>query len=1080
MPTFDAVSGGATTGANVASFEFSHTFAGSDRVAYVAVTSYTSDITGVTIGGVSMTLIENRGTANVEIKIYRLIAPASGAQTVSVALSPNGTGAALCLSVHGAHQTTPNGTPVFVEGTGVESTSANVSSVSTDLAAYFTAVSAHDLTATGATLANAFQDTARASFRIAASYESGVNGTSTGGFTDFADTVVAGNVAGADYTGTSDTYLNQVGPTTNYNGSGDLALSAWASNDKQHTLMKFDGLSSLPAGAVIVSASLFLYLHSADASGSFEQTINMRRVLVSWTLGQTTWNVRSTGVNWNTGGALGLGTDVSNTLTVALNVSNTIGWKEWTSAQLAQDIQNIVDGVDVNHGWLLNPVFGQAETYRVFRSSEYTSNTVRPYLRILYRPSPSDHSLIAIAIHASPATGTVELTSVAGTGAAGTLRVPASEQLTGVSATGARGTLSVAGMTPVSLVSVTATGGVGQMVGTSGVYNLQQQIDTAAISNIRYVPVGTYPRVLLPEVAIPVNTAFLGSLLATGSLGTLTSLRQPNTLLSGAQATTELGAVRPAYLPTLTTVVGTSGLGTMQVGVGNRSAPLSGVAATGTRGSLALGGRVRTLSGVQGAGHLGTAFYFIPGAITSYDFRVASQPVTGLKPGWRITNPANNKGTLSAVIISEDGSYTPQLDEEIIVLENGVRVFGGNITSVRTRGVGGEQVYALEHEITALDFNALASRRMFDATIPAGSLRSFLQTVMTALTGVTLDPTQAEGPMLPQMEFHLWRPAEIYDHLTEITGGWIWEIDYHKVLRMFPPSSVSAPFNVTQFDTIALGDITVEPTRMNYANHVGVYGTGVNAVRFDLTEIGRNGPWETFIEAPDSKTQIEVDTLAEQILAKSLPTLKKVVYDTYMTGAKPGMSQTIVSLKRHINNIFLITDVATKEIAPGLTRKTITAIEGLVYQYGWREQLKEFGGAGRGIIKYPGGGVTSGQAFARYMVFLGGFGEFRYSDGPTWIPASDHAPQIHAAARGTTAGSVTARVKTLDPGVPVTVRLRDISDGSVKGTSVEIPNAPDWVPVTFAVTLDPGSHFYQLEVLAGVAGAGVAVIGWFE
>jgi hypothetical protein len=50
-----------------------------------------------------------------------------------------------------------------------------------------------------------------------------------------------------------------------------------------------------------------------------------------------------------------------------------------------------------------------------------------------------------------------------------------------------------------------------------------------------------------------------------------------------------------------------------------------------------------------------------------------------LRPGWSINETANGRNTFSGAIQSLDASYRPDVGEEVILTEDGTRIFGGNV-----------------------------------------------------------------------------------------------------------------------------------------------------------------------------------------------------------------------------------------------------------------------------------------------------------------------------------------------------------------------------------------------------------------
>jgi hypothetical protein len=213
-----------------------------------------------------------------------------------------------------------------------------------------------------------------------------------------------------------------------------------------------------------------------------------------------------------------------------------------------------------------------------------------------------------------------------------------------------------------------------------------------------------------------------------------------------------------------------------------------------------------------------------------------------LRPGWRISETANGRALLRCAVLSRNATYRPALDAEVLITENGVRIFGGHVNTPSEAGLGGKGVRAIETQISAVDFNALADRRyVIDGGFPAGTtLISALTSIvgMLAAYGVTLDAAQVTGPALPLLVHRLRSITSILDEISVITG-YLWRIDYDKKLRMFLPGALSAPFTLTTASRLAEGDIAVEPSRTDYANRVYVEaGTGTSEVTVTMTGNG--------------------------------------------------------------------------------------------------------------------------------------------------------------------------------------------------------------------------------------------------
>lgn len=208
--------------------------------------------------------------------------------------------------------------------------------------------------------------------------------------------------------------------------------------------------------------------------------------------------------------------------------------------------------------------------------------------------------------------------------------------------------------------------------------------------------------------------------------------------------------------------------------------------------------------------------------MATYVLTIAGSAKTLHEASLQISESANGRNTFAGAIDSLDGTYRPAIGAEVILTEDGTRIFGGTIDAPAEAGFGGIAAdNAITTHISAVDFNALADRRYVSTTIAAGTLKAALQALDDYLTayGVTLDVAQVNGPNLDALSYSYTKLSDIFNELARLTG-YVWEIDYTKTLRMFDPSVTAAPFNILNADGNVIGDITVEPDRADYANRI--------------------------------------------------------------------------------------------------------------------------------------------------------------------------------------------------------------------------------------------------------------------
>jgi hypothetical protein len=533
-----------------------------------------------------------------------------------------------------------------------------------------------------------------------------------------------------------------------------------------------------------------------------------------------------------------------------------------------------------------------------------------------------------------------------------------------------------------------------------------------------------------------------------------------------------------------------------------------------------------------------------------------------LLPSWSVAATANGRDTLTCEVPSDDASYRPALDDEILLFEgfgtstsslliafgaqsatveaglpmvagdririystanaddwletavttysgttltfnadkkNGSgtraswvvarRIFGGTIMVPEEHGAGSHPLTAITTRIEANDFNALVDRRYITASIPIGTLKAALQVVEPYLTtyGVSLDPAQVDGPTLPALEYSRAKAADVMTELATLSG-YLWEIDYDKILRMRQPGSVSAPFNLAAGDGNTAGDVTVTPTRRAagtiYANRVivmaGTPEVPITAQADDAGEQAAHGLWEVAISAPTIFDQTLAQALADAYLLQRTPTPKLVTYGTLRSGLAVGQTQTINLPRRNVNNSFILTDVRRQSWGAQKIKSFVTALEGSVYQPGWRNLYQQWLQPLTTVTLVPGTAGAGRQAF-----FFGGSSTMYVDSGSPfdWVPldgiVTDPGLQValDTVARGSTSFLVTARLRATAG--TVQCRLRNVSDGATVGTSAVV-NSATWQTVTFVCTLTAGSKIYRAELLGSQDSTAIAGICYGE
>lgn len=186
------------------------------------------------------------------------------------------------------------------------------------------------------------------------------------------------------YSGCEDIKIVEADPTINYSSGFDnesLDVHKFGFSDHAHSLLRFTGLSNIAASSTVSAATLYIYQKTASGA---TYSIDLRRVLQSWVEAQGTWNIYSTGNNWNTAGCLGAGTD---RVAAVVGTSATIGLTTgaYYSVDCTSLVQDIIDGtIASDEGFHLERTdAGNDGGFKAFSSSRDTDGQ-RPELVVTY------------------------------------------------------------------------------------------------------------------------------------------------------------------------------------------------------------------------------------------------------------------------------------------------------------------------------------------------------------------------------------------------------------------------------------------------------------------------------------------------------------------------------------------------------------------------------------------------------------------------------------------------------------------------------------------------------------------------
>lgn len=246
------------------------------------------------------------------------------------------------------------------------------------------------------TSSNTKDVTSNLSFSIIAANNSGVGSGLFQVFSQFVSVeILPGTDASAEtYTwrssqgSSTDVDIRSATPTTN--GSANANLFVGESNatvDTRRALFKVT-LPTLPAGAVVTSAKLVLFLQTDQSSNA--RDFKVYRVKRDWVYSQVTWNIWKTANNWTTAGCGDTTNDYDSTVWATTNftATETLDTAKIFNLDLTE-FNKMLNGTYSNFGWLIKADTEANDAYGFYPGIEATNISERPYLEITYTIPPT-------------------------------------------------------------------------------------------------------------------------------------------------------------------------------------------------------------------------------------------------------------------------------------------------------------------------------------------------------------------------------------------------------------------------------------------------------------------------------------------------------------------------------------------------------------------------------------------------------------------------------------------------------------------------------------------------------------------
>ncbi len=173
-------------------------------------------------------------------------------------------------------------------------------------------------------------------------------------------------------------------------------------------------------------------------------------------------------------------------------------------------------------------------------------------------------------------------------------------------------------------------------------------------------------------------------------------------------------------------------------------------------------------------------------------------------------------------ILKTPAKTIPNVNDEVMLEENSVKIFGGVITE-RNEVIKGGLLIA--YEIRCKDYSQYLDRKVVVKSYANLSARAIvLDLISTYTSGFTTVSVPAVTPTVGSIKFNYEQVTRCLTQLADQIG-WDWYVDHDKDIHFFDSESSSAPFELTDDgDTFEWDSLEVNKTITQIKNSVFVRG----------------------------------------------------------------------------------------------------------------------------------------------------------------------------------------------------------------------------------------------------------------
>lgn len=191
-------------------------------------------------------------------------------------------------------------------------------------------------------------------------------------------------------------------------------------------------------------------------------------------------------------------------------------------------------------------------------------------------------------------------------------------------------------------------------------------------------------------------------------------------------------------------------------------------------------------------------------------------------------------------------TYQPALSDEIILTDNGGRIFAGVITETKHENEG-----LLKYIIcTCKDYTHLMDRKLVNKTYTNQTVSAIIADLAAVfMTGFTTNNVQGLS-VIPKIVFNDEQPSKCIQKLADLLGNYNWYVDYFKDIHFFSEGEGDAPFSLDDTSgNYIFGSLQIARNINQIRNSVIVRG-GIKESS-TLTDIKiADGQQKTFVAKP--------------------------------------------------------------------------------------------------------------------------------------------------------------------------------------------------------------------------------------